>query len=68
MSYLVRGRSGVAGGAALASPYCGVLPWGVELGPELVSVPPMGVEVLLAGWPTVPVLPPPIVFISDSGS
>jgi hypothetical protein len=29
---------------------------------------PTGLEVLLAGWPTVPVLPPLKVCISESGS
>jgi len=29
---------------------------------------PTGLEVLLAGWPTVPVLPPLMVCISESGS
>ena len=29
---------------------------------------PAGLEVLLAGWPTVPVLPPLAVCISESGS
>jgi hypothetical protein len=37
-----------------------------------VPVPKVGVptcvEVLLAGWPMVPALPPPMVFISEMGS
>ncbi len=43
----------------------------LELEPkvELLKVElPAGVEVLLAGWPTVPVLPPLAVWASESGS
>ena len=44
---------------------------GLEVEPD-VGLPklelPTGLDVLLAGWPTVPVLPPLMVCISESGS
>jgi hypothetical protein len=59
---------------------CGVVVEGGEEGLELgldaglpdAGLPkvglPTGLEVLLAGWPTVPVLPPLTLCISESGS
>jgi hypothetical protein len=44
---------------------------GLEVGPDVGLAGfelPTGLEVLLAGWPTVPVLPPLKVCISESGS
>ena len=44
----------------------GFEPGPVGLGPKVGA--PTGVVVLLAGWPIWPVLPPPTVGVSESGS